>query len=131
MDEFTGVKKFSSPLSSSMEISSVIIYKDINKGKATFYLSLRAYGSTVSVNGNGAIILFTDGTKWSKNIKIDVEAEDKGFEYSTFIPLTLADLTILSTKKIKKFRLYIYDEELNPFEADKFKVYVKCIKTTM
>ncbi len=108
----------------------MIIYKHINKGKSVYYLSLRTYGSTVNVNETGVIILFTDGTKWTRQSKIDVDAESSGFEYSAFITLALTDLTTFSTKKIKKFRLYIYDEVVNSSDADKFKLFVKCVKET-
>lgn len=124
VDDFTGEIKVSSPF------SSMIIYKYINKGKTLYYLSLRAYGSTVNVNETGVTILFADGTKWMRQSKIDVDAESSGFEYSAFINLTSADLNIFTSKKIKKFRLYIYDEEVNSSDADKFKLYVKCVKET-
>lgn len=129
IDDFTNEVKFSSPLMSGRQLSSMIIYKHINKGKTVYYLSLRTYGSTVNVNENGVIILFQDGTKWSRASKIDVEADSKGFEYSAFITLTPADLTTFTTKKIKKFRLYIYDEEVNSSDAEKFRLYTQCIKT--
>ena len=127
-DEFTNEVKFSSPLMSGRQLSPMIIYKNINKGKVVYYLSLRTYGSTVNVNGSGVIILFQDGTKWTRASKIDVEAESNGFEYTAFITLTPTDLTTFSTKKIKKFRLYIYDEEVNSSDAEKFELYTQCIK---
>lgn len=129
IDDFTNETKFNSPIMNGRQLSPMIIYKHINKDKAVYYLSLRTYGSTVNVNGNGVIILFQDGTKWSKASKIDVEAESDGFEYSAFITLTPTDLTTFSTKKIKKFRLYIYDEEVNSNDAEKFRLYTQCIKT--
>jgi hypothetical protein len=128
MDDFTGVIKLNSPISNNYEISSMIIYKEIDKTKTSYFLSLRTKGSTVNVDGTGATILFDDGTKWIKPVKIDVEAEEDGFEYSAFITLSQADLITFSTKKIQKYRLYIYDKEINTSEADKFKIYVNCIK---
>jgi hypothetical protein len=128
IDDFTGVVKLNSPISTNYKIASMIIYKEISKTKTSYFLSLRTIGSTVNVNGTGATILFDDGTKWAKPVKIDVEADKNGFEYTAFITLTQADLVTFSTKKIKKYRLYIYDEEINPSDADKFKIYMKCIK---
>lgn len=127
-DEFTSELKFSSPLMNGRQISPMTIYKHINKGKAVYYLSLRTSGSTVNVNETGVIILFQDGTKWTRASKIDVDAGSNGFDYSTFITLTPADLSTFSTKKIKKFRLYIYDEEVNSSDADRFKLYTECIR---
>jgi len=128
VDEFTGETKWSTPMSNRFELSRTILYKYAKKGKVNYYLSLRTTGSTLNVNEAGVIILFTDGTRFSRNIKIDVEADKDGYEYSAFIPLVAADLIAFSTKTIKKFRLYIYDESINNVEADKFKIYVKCLR---
>lgn len=128
IDDFTNELKFSSPLMNGRKLSPIIIYKHVNKGKAVYYLSLRTYGNTVNVNESGVIILFEDGTKWNRASKIDVESDSNGYEYSAFITLTSADLITFSTKKIKKFRLYIYDETINPSDAEKFRIYTQCIK---
>lgn len=130
IDDFTGEIKISSPISSGRQLSPMTIYKHINKSKTVYYLRLRTYGSTLNVSETGVIVLFTDGTKWIKQSKIDVDAESNGFEYSAFINLTPTDLISFSTKKIKKFRLYIYDKEVNSSDADKFKLFVKCVKET-
>jgi hypothetical protein len=128
IDEFTGEIKINSPMMNGSEISSLIVYKNINKVHTSYYLSLETHGSTAVVDGKGATILFTDGTKWTKPVKIDVDVDTKGFNYSAFISLTQTDIATLSNKKIKKFRLYIYDEEVSSNEADKFKAFLKCIK---
>ena len=128
-DDFTNELKFSSPLMNGRKISSMIIYKNVNNGKSVYYLSLETNGSTVNVNITGVIILFQDGTKWERPAeKIDVKTGSKGFTYSAFITLTPADLITFSTKKIKKFRLYIYDEDVYSSDADRFKLYTECIK---
>jgi len=130
VDDFTDDITINSPLIDNRNISSMIIYKTISKGKVIYNLRLKTFGSTVIVDGTGAIILFEDGTKITKPVKIDVEADTKGFEYSAFLPLTQNDLEILSSKKVKKFRLYIYDETVNPVFAAKFKIYIDCIQET-
>lgn len=128
IDDFTSEINLNSPLSEGRKTSDVIIYKDIKSGKATYYLRLTAYGNTVSVDGKGVIILFEDGTKLNKPTqKVDVEAESSIFEYSAFITLTPNDLILLKTKKIAKFRLYIYDNSIDEYFAEKFTYYVKCI----
>jgi hypothetical protein len=129
IDEFTNEIKFSTPTLSDGEISPVSILKIISKGKTIYYLSLRTQGSTININKTGVIILFQDGTKWSKDAKIEADAGRNGFDYSAFITLNPNDLAIFSSKKIKKFRLYIYDQEISPRNADLFKYYVDCIKT--
>ncbi len=130
-DDFTNVLKFNSPISNNYEISPMIIYKEINDSKSKYFLSLRTNGSTVNVDGTGVIILFSDGSKWTKPVKINVKAGKDNFIYTAFINLTPEDLNIFSTKKIKKYRLYIYDEIINPSDADKFNIYVNCIKNKL
>jgi hypothetical protein len=127
VDDFTDEIQFTSPLSSNLKTSSVIIDKHIRKSDIMYFLNLRTHGSTVVVDGTGAIILFSDGTKLSKSVKVNVKADKDGYEYYVYFPLTQSDLTLLSTATIKKFRLYIFDEAVNPIEADKFKIYVNCI----
>lgn len=127
IDEFTDEIKFNSPLIYRNELTPIRVYKFIKNGKTTYYLRLASQGSTVSVDGKGAIILFTDGSKMTKQVKIDVEVDEIDFEYSAFINLTLDDLRILRMKKIKKFRLYIYDRIIETSEAELFKNYVNCI----
>ena len=90
-------------------------------------MSLNTEGSTCVVDGSGATILFTDGSKMYKNVKIDIDANSDGFRYSAFITLTQLDLATLSNKKIKKFRLYIFDQEIESTKSKDFTEYVKCI----
>jgi len=128
VDDFTGKIKINSPMSSDYEISPMIIYKYINNGKTTYTLYLRANGSTLNVGESGVIILFEDGSKWTSQTKIDVDAASYGYNYNAYINLTSNDLSKFLDKKIDKYRLYIYDEEVDSSEAEKFKIYVKCVK---
>ncbi|WP_313515557.1 hypothetical protein [Sphingobacterium sp.] len=128
VDDFTGEIKYNSPLSENYSINDMIVYKHINNGKTVYYLSLHTTGSTVNVGERGVIILFDDGTKLSKpNVEIDVDASEHGFEYSAFITLTSNDLIALKSKKINKYRLYIYDNTIDQNFAEKFRIYVKKI----
>jgi|BioPla2DNA2_1021312.scaffolds.fasta_scaffold36365_2 hypothetical protein len=127
-DDFTNEVTINNPIIEGRQISSMILYKSVKSGKVSYSLSLRTYGSTVNVGETGVIILFDDGTKMSKpTVKIDVDSDEKGFKYSAYIPLTEIEVKSLTTKKIKKFRLYIYDEEVSPGFAEKFTYYVKCV----
>ena len=128
VDDFTDEITLNSPFVDGRKISSMIIYKRIQNGNITYNLSIRTIGSTVNVGESGVIILFEDGTKINKpEEEIDVDSDENGFEYSAFITLSQSDLQTLKTKNIRKYRLYIYDEEINPGEANKFKAYVNCI----
>lgn len=127
VDDFTGAVTLSSPLSNGFKLTQLSIQKKVTKAVTRYYLSLRAYGSSAVVDGKGVIILFTDGSKLSKTVDIDVEVDKDQYEYTAFIPVTQADLLVLSTKKIKKYRLYIFDEEVSASEADKFRLFTKCV----
>jgi hypothetical protein len=126
-DEINNEIKLSSPLIRGNKILPLTISRYVNNGKSIFYLSLNAKGNTVNVNQKGVTVLFQDGTKWTKACKIDVQAGYSGYDYSAFITLTKNDLITFSTKEIKKFRLYIYDTEINPSDASKFRMYTECI----
>jgi hypothetical protein len=129
VDDFTGEINISSPIFRKCAVPFVI-QKTITKLKKTYYyLSLRTYGNTLNVNEKVISVIFEDGTKWSKQSKIDADYDDGSYIYSAFIGLSQNDLEIFSTKKIKKFRLYIYDKEININDAEKFCEYVKLIKS--
>jgi hypothetical protein len=123
VDDFEDKTTFNSPISNDLSIMKVI-----QKGKTYYYLSLETSGSTINYNIKGVTILFRDGTKWSKpNEKIDVKVIDgSGWGYSSFIALNQQDLLLFSKKVIKKFRLYIYDNE-SPDDVEKFPYYVQSI----
>jgi hypothetical protein len=128
VDDFTDKVSLNSPIIESRKLAPMTIYKSIEGIRTVYYLSLRTYGRTANVGESGVIILFDDGTKMNKpSEEIDIDTDDRGFEYSAFIALTETEVQLLTTKKIKKFRLYIYDEEVNPGEANKFTHYVKCV----
>lgn len=129
LDDFTGKISISTPVIYKSELSPVIMHKDIQNEQIVYYLSLNTKDRTLSTNNSGVIILFTDGTKWSADEKINVEAGDKRYyNYSVFIKLTDNDVIALSKKKINKFRLGIYDESVNSIFADKFMMFVNCLK---
>lgn len=128
IDDFENTIKLNSPLFINNQIAPLIIYKDISKTNSSYFLSIRTIGSTATVDGTGVTIIFDDGTKWSKPVKIDVKVNNSGFEYSAFIPLTTTDLNTFSQKKVTKFRLYVYDKNISSIDGEKFSSYVKCIK---
>jgi hypothetical protein len=105
VDEFTNEIKINTNI-----FSPITLYKHINKGKPTiYYLSLEVDALTASFNNRGVIILFTDGTKWSKpNEAVKISASD-GIKYNSFIQLTPQDVNLFATKTIKKYRLSVYD----------------------
>jgi hypothetical protein len=123
IDEIEGDTTYRTPLLNDMALIRVS-----KNGKKTYYLSLETRGSTLNTGGTGVTVLFQDGTKWSKpSEKIDVKVvKGTGWGYRAFITLNQSDLVQFSKKVVKKFRLYIYDNE-EPDEVEKFPFYVQSI----
>lgn len=135
VDDFTGEIFFSYYPATSMNgyKMTVLIIKTINKAKkASYSLFLYAYGNYIEYDGTEVTILLTDGTKWKRYAKINVDVGNvdvsgEEFRYKTSVPLTNQDLVMFSTKTIKKYRLEAFDVELNPDMAIDFSKYVKCV----
>ena len=124
VDDFTNKVLIHSQL-----LKPAALWKEIDKNGISIYsLTLSTYGYTLTIGKRGVIVLFEDGTKWSRNETIDVDVDENGWEYSAYIPLTKKDLELFSTKKIKKFRLYIYDHEMEEYNSKYFIEAVKEIK---
>lgn len=116
VDEFTGEIEINSPRLSKLGY----ILKNIDKGKSTYYFSTSIESEGI-YSGKGVIILFSDGTKWSRpNEKVDVDYSD-GFQNNVFLKLTPSDLEIFKKKIIKKIRLYIHDKDVDAKEAEHFR----------
>ena len=90
-DDFTGDINFNTPFPDRINQALIVLFKSIKKTKTLYYLSLQTYSSTVVVDGSIVMVLFTDGTKWSKSVKIKVEAKSDGYKYNAFVPLTHSD----------------------------------------
>lgn len=114
-NEYTNEVTFRTDLLKPISISKVI-----NNGKSIYYLMLQTKGGTLNLNIKGVYLLFTDGKKWIKlNEKIDVDFDD-GYNYSAFIRLTEEDLKLFQSKKVSRFRLYIYDGNVSNADSEKF-----------
>jgi len=126
VDDFDGQISIESPLIENKKLSPMTIHKVIDGSKTEYYLHLRASGLTVTVGETHVIVLFVDGTKWTRENKIDVEVDD-GFQYKAFIKLNATDLALFSNKQVNKFRLYIHDNTMDPLGAKKFTHFVQCV----
>ena len=127
VDDFTDEIRIDCPVLGN-PMRTVHLIKFINKDKVQYYFHLMTQGSIAVVDGEGVIILFTDGTKLTKaEVKVNVGASRDGFSYSALVPLNVNDLKILALKNIKKFRLYMFDGELNERESEQFRIYSKNI----
>lgn len=127
-DEFEGNRTIYSPLSDKMGF-----YKDISRGGvSTYYLSAKTYGPTVVYDGEGIFILFEDGTKLTrKGVKVNVDyvsREYSPYKYSVFMRLTDEEIDTLKKKKVSKFKLYVFDENLTKKESSNLFEYANCIQ---
>ncbi|MRM82994.1 hypothetical protein [Riemerella anatipestifer] len=126
VDDFTGKK---SATTMDYENRFVSIQKNIYKNISTYYLYLYSSSSTFFDDLEGAYIIFTDGTKWSRpNTKIDVSTGiDYNFDYSAFVKLSAKDVSILSNKIIKKYKIGIFEEKMDLDKAEVLRERIRCI----
>ena len=124
VDDFDNKTRYYSELN-----QNAVIQKVIDGSNYAYYLRLKTIGSTLNVDGAGVWVMFDDGTKWHRPDKIKVDAkEGDGWFYTCFVKLTDEDLLLFSSKKIKKYRLYIYDEDMDISFSNRFKLYVEIMK---
>ncbi len=122
VDDFTGEVSIFSPLK-----SGVGVQKNIKKGKSVTQLILRLPSERV-LRGKGVIILFSDGTKWSRpNEQIYVEGESRGYSLTSIINLSAQDGALFQKKRIKKFRIISEDGAIQEVEGDIIRVYMSII----
>lgn len=126
-DDFTGEINLNTPVIGNNGLSPVIIYKTIKGSSVNYRLSLNTIGSTANVDGKGATILFDDGSKLEFATDIDVDVNESGFKYSTYVVLNDTQLNVFKSKQVKKFRLYIYDKTVESDFAEKFLTYLSCL----
>ena len=83
-------------------------------------------------DGEGIFILFEDGTKLTrKGVKVNVDyvsREYSPYKYSVFMRLTDEEIDTLKKKKVSKFKLYVFDENLTKKESSNLFEYANCIQ---
>lgn len=122
VDDFSGTIKINSPI-----LSKVVIYKEIHKNKTNYYLHINTSDNYCVVNGRSSIVIFQDGSRWVNSSAVDISVSGSKYMYSIFVSLSAKDLAIFSSKNIKKFRLYIFDDEMKEIEAETFKLQLQCV----
>jgi hypothetical protein len=110
-------------------MSGGIAFMRVKRGNdIAYYINITNIGKTVSVDAKGAIILFSDGSKFEKNEKVDVRVNDKAeYEYNSLIKLSAEELDLFLNKDISDTRLYIYDNSLSKDQSYLVKTYFKCM----
>jgi hypothetical protein len=128
VDEFTGERTMNSPIIIESRISPLIVYKNYTDKGTVYYLSLNTVGSTLNVAKRGVTILYEDGSKLEKpGSEIDTDATDHGYRYSAYIMMTERELSKFAKVGVDKFRLFIYDENVDDNLTNSFKKYVECL----
>jgi hypothetical protein len=123
-DKFEDKETFITPVE-----DGISLYKAIENGKSTIYLSVRVNGGTLNISEKGLNILFEDGTKFTKpeeSIETEV-GSGSGYVYSAFVQLTQADIKLLSEKNITDTKVYVYEGTVDKDSAKKIREYLKCL----
>lgn len=119
-DKFTGLTKYNSPID-----EHVFFIKE----KGITYIYLLSHSKSLTVGGNGVIILLDDGSKIeNKEAKIDVKYDGNGYyDYSTLFVLNDDQIKKLIENQITDYRLYVYDFKIDKAKGWFFKQYLKCL----
>ena len=124
-NEFDKQIVFETPLLRNCSLIKVISEKN---NQTAYYLSLSATGLTFNVNTKGVKIILSNGQIVSFPAeKIEVSLNDNGYNYSCFIQLTKDKIEILKKFKIKKWQLYIYENEQDEIEAEEIRIMLNCL----
>ena len=114
-DDFTGATEYRV----GVYYSPVLLYGSSDKDE--IYLSLHSYSWSLYY-GDGVKILFDDGSVLEyPKAKVDVTATQNSFSYSAYIEIDPKLKEKLLNNKIKKYKLYIFDNELTNRQAIKIK----------
>lgn len=135
-DDFTGEKTISSPSNLDIEnnknfyseTSPLRLMKSkLKNGVIKYYLLMYAHDFDLTVSEKGAWVLFSDGSKLSKPMaKIGVNSGyGRHFTYSCKIPITLSEFNLFKSKKVKKTRLYIHEEDMSSVNSTLLPLYAK------
>jgi|GEM_PF-6181827 len=124
-DEFTGIKHINSP-----GLEPISFEKEITEtGDIDYIMYLTAPSPSPNI-GEGITIIFTDGTKYFKNAKVDSRVSIKGdmdYEETAMIILSNAEIEKFKTKTIKAFRLYVSDVHLESDNSEQYREYLCCL----
>lgn len=122
-DPFTKEKTYVSDF-----MMPIVILKVNKSGSANYFLSMKTKSDYLDISSNGVKILFTDGSIMNLNSTIETNVTaDAEYEYSTYARLSLSNLKILQSKNIKIFRLNVFDEVINNYDSEKFRIFSNCI----
>lgn len=109
-DEFNDETTWRSPLLKNISFSK---YKD-KEGTVRMYLRITANGGTLNVGEKGLTVIFEDGSRFERPAaEIDAKASSGyGWNYTAFESVNEEEVSLFATKKVKAFKLYIYEGAL-------------------
>lgn len=109
-DEFENTTTWRSPLLKNISFTKVK-YKDET---VRMYLRITTYGSTLNVGEKGLTVIFEDGSRFERPAaEIDANTSSGyGWRYTAFVSIDDEDLKLFATKKVKAYKLYIYEGAL-------------------
>jgi hypothetical protein len=125
IDKFSGDTIFTSP--HKQGFIDLVYFEKIG---GNIYMSLKGYGSSLSVDQRGVVILLANGVKIEKPLeKINVEANTttSGWNYSAFIKLDKSDIEKMILSPITDFKLYVYESNLVDRKSKLYWEYLKCM----
>ncbi|MBE9584899.1 hypothetical protein IM792_10610 [Mucilaginibacter sp. JRF] len=128
-DEFENIKSFQTPWSFEGKMLNCSIAKIIEKRVPYYYVSLSTIGNTALATQKGVFIILKNGKRIVKpNAEIETNVDRNAqFERTTTIKLTTADLALLKSSPMSKFKLYINSDNIQ--EADLIYKMLLCLIT--
>ena len=109
-DEFDDKTDWDSPI-----LKNIVFYKTKYKdGMIRMYVRLSTEGVTLNVGEKGLIVIFEDGSRFERpnaEIKADSGAGSM-WNYTAFESINEEELSLFATKKVKAYKLYIYEGAL-------------------
>lgn len=106
-------------------LDPIVMTLIVENGSTEYLISIEAPGS-IPDTGNGAYILFKDGSIIKKDVDTDVRVSYIAeFKHKASFYLTDQDIKMLSTKEIEAIKVYIYEAEIR--NAKKYMAYINCL----
>lgn len=116
VDKFNGAVTYKT--STTRRVSFL---KITDNGISGIYIYAEAPSSSLKVGEKGAVFLLEDGTKISipeAQIEVKPSRNGQSYIYNTMHRLSDEEVNLLRKKKITDIRLYIFDAELFPPDAE-------------
>ena len=108
-DEFDDMTTWRSPLLKNISFTKV------ERGETmVMYLRISANGGTLNVREKGLTVIFEDGSRFERPAaEIDAKASSGyGWNYTAFESVNEEEVSLFATKKVKAYKLFIYEGAL-------------------